>query len=254
MPAQSGSLLAARRGKLLLLLLCAVQFLDVADSSIMNVALPSIRRDLGFSVQGLQWVLSGLSGHLRRAAAARRPGRGPARAAAAARVGHCAVRSLLAGRRPGRERRMLVGARLGRGAGAAMMAPAGLSILTTSFNSGDDRNRALGSGARSPAWPRSETGRSHRPADRWAVLRAPNRPLGTDSADRVAGDRPRGGAGRSRRHLGHHHLLYLARRGSRSRPRHHHCRSFHPELRAHAPVLRPPGPERGAAARGRILG
>jgi MFS family permease len=58
-PAQSGSLLAARRGKLLLLLLCAVQFLDVADSSIMNVALPSIRRDLGFSVQGLQWVLSG---------------------------------------------------------------------------------------------------------------------------------------------------------------------------------------------------
>jgi MFS family permease len=39
---------------------------------------------------------------------------------------------------------MLAGARLGQGAGAAMMAPAGLSILTTSFNSGDDRNRALG--------------------------------------------------------------------------------------------------------------
>jgi len=36
-----------------------VQFLDVADSSIMNVALPSIRRDLGFSAQDLQWVLSG---------------------------------------------------------------------------------------------------------------------------------------------------------------------------------------------------
>ena len=59
MPAQSASLLATRRGKLLLLLLCAVQFLDVVDSSIMNVALPSIRRDLGFSEQGLQWVLSG---------------------------------------------------------------------------------------------------------------------------------------------------------------------------------------------------
>jgi EmrB/QacA subfamily drug resistance transporter len=39
---------------------------------------------------------------------------------------------------------MLVGARLGQGAGAAMMASAGLSILTTSFTSGDDRNRALG--------------------------------------------------------------------------------------------------------------
>jgi MFS family permease len=56
---QHGSVLAARRGRLILLLLCAVQFIDVADSSIMNVALPSIRRDLGFSVQNLQWVLSG---------------------------------------------------------------------------------------------------------------------------------------------------------------------------------------------------
>ncbi len=51
MTTQNGSLLATRRGGLTLLLLCAVQFLDVADSSIMNVALPSIRRDLGFSVQ-----------------------------------------------------------------------------------------------------------------------------------------------------------------------------------------------------------
>jgi len=39
---------------------------------------------------------------------------------------------------------MLVGARLAQGVGAALMAPAGLSILTTSFNSGDDRNKALG--------------------------------------------------------------------------------------------------------------
>jgi MFS family permease len=39
---------------------------------------------------------------------------------------------------------MLAGARLGQGAGAAMMAPAGLSILTTSFSCGDDRDRALG--------------------------------------------------------------------------------------------------------------
>jgi hypothetical protein len=46
---------ATRRGRLTLVLLCAVQLLDVVDSSIMNVALPSIRRDLGFSAQGLQW-------------------------------------------------------------------------------------------------------------------------------------------------------------------------------------------------------
>jgi hypothetical protein len=59
MATHAGSFLATRRGRLTLLLVCAVQFLDIADSSIMNVALPSIRRDLGFSVQGLQWVLSG---------------------------------------------------------------------------------------------------------------------------------------------------------------------------------------------------
>ena len=58
MTTQHGSFLATRRGRLTLLLLCAVQFLDVADSSIMNAALPSIRRDLGFSAQNLQWVLS----------------------------------------------------------------------------------------------------------------------------------------------------------------------------------------------------
>ena len=144
MPAQSASLLATRRGKLLLLLLCAVQFLDVVDSSIMNVALPSIRRDLGFSVQGLQWVLSGylvtyggllllggragdLLGRRRMLVA------GTALFAACSLAGGLAV-----------DAGMLVGARLGQGVGAAMMAPAGLSILTTSFNSGDDRNRALG--------------------------------------------------------------------------------------------------------------
>ena len=39
---------------------------------------------------------------------------------------------------------MLIGARLGQGIGAAMMAPAGLSILTTTFSRGTDRNQALG--------------------------------------------------------------------------------------------------------------
>ena len=104
MATQAGSLLATRRGRLTLLLVCAVQFLDIADSSIMNVALPSIRRDLGFSVQGLQWVLSGYLLTYGGFPAARRPGRRPARAAAAARRRHHAVRGLLAGRWPGRGR------------------------------------------------------------------------------------------------------------------------------------------------------
>src|SRR5438034_10986270 len=52
------SFLATRRGKLTLALLASVAFLDFVDASIVNVALPSIRRDLHFSVQGLQWVPS----------------------------------------------------------------------------------------------------------------------------------------------------------------------------------------------------
>src|SRR5258707_2436376 len=53
------SFLATRRGKVTLALLCAVTFLDVVDGSIVNVALPTIRAHLGFSVQNLQWVVSG---------------------------------------------------------------------------------------------------------------------------------------------------------------------------------------------------
>ena len=46
-------------GALTLLLLCAVQFLDIVDTSIVNVALPSIQRSLHFSQPDLQWVASG---------------------------------------------------------------------------------------------------------------------------------------------------------------------------------------------------
>src|SRR5882672_7855291 len=53
------SFLGTARGKLILLLLCGVAFLDFVDASIVNVALPSIRADLHFSTQGLQWVPSG---------------------------------------------------------------------------------------------------------------------------------------------------------------------------------------------------
>jgi hypothetical protein len=52
------SFLATPRGRLTLALLCAVAFLDFVDASIINVALPVIRRDLHMSVQNLQWVVS----------------------------------------------------------------------------------------------------------------------------------------------------------------------------------------------------
>ena len=51
--------LRTRRGALTLALLLLVQFLDFLDVSIVNVALPSIKHDLGFSEQSLQWVVSG---------------------------------------------------------------------------------------------------------------------------------------------------------------------------------------------------
>src|ERR1700761_7306459 len=58
-PIATSSFLAPRRGKLVLVFLCAVGFLDFLDTSIVNVALPSIQRDLHFSSQNLQWVVSG---------------------------------------------------------------------------------------------------------------------------------------------------------------------------------------------------
>src|SRR5918994_3220625 len=57
--ARAASALASRRGVAILLLLCLVQFMDVLDASILNIALPSIKRDLDFSQQSLQWVVSG---------------------------------------------------------------------------------------------------------------------------------------------------------------------------------------------------
>src|ERR671936_3201923 len=57
-PGQPSSL-RTRLGVLTLLLLCAIQFMDVADTSIVNVALTSIQHSLHFSQQNLQWVASG---------------------------------------------------------------------------------------------------------------------------------------------------------------------------------------------------
>src|SRR6266508_1407063 len=53
------SSLSSRRGVAILLLLSLVQFMDVLDASILNIALPSIKSDLGFSQQSLQWVING---------------------------------------------------------------------------------------------------------------------------------------------------------------------------------------------------
>jgi EmrB/QacA subfamily drug resistance transporter len=136
--------LRSRLGAITLILLCAVQFLDIADSAIVNVALPSIQHSLGFSQQNLQWVASGyiltyggfllLGGRLSDLLGRRRM--------LLVGVAVFAVSSLTAGL-AGRAG-LLVAARLVQGAGAALMAPAALSELTAGFREGKDRNTALG--------------------------------------------------------------------------------------------------------------
>jgi EmrB/QacA subfamily drug resistance transporter len=129
---------------LTLTLLCTVQFLDIVDTSIVNVALPSIQRSLHFSQQNLQWVASGyiltyggfllLGGRLGDLLGRRRM--------LLAGLAVFAVASLAGGL--ANSAGALVAARLVQGTGAALMAPAALAELTTTFREGKDRNTALG--------------------------------------------------------------------------------------------------------------
>src|SRR6201992_20889 len=138
------SFLATRRGKLMLAFLCGVAFLDFVDASIVNVALPSIRHSLRFSIQSLQWVLSGYlltyGGFM--LLGGRAAGLLGRRRVLVTGMGVFALSSLPGGLATAST--MLLGARLVQGRGAAMMLPATLSILTTTFREGKDRNTALG--------------------------------------------------------------------------------------------------------------
>src|SRR5919106_1801278 len=143
-PGSERSLLRTRRGFLTLLLLCGIQFMDAVDTSIVNVALPSIKHSLHVSQQSLQWVISGylltyggfllLGGR-----AADLLGR---RRVLIFGLILFAFSSLAGGL--ANSQGLLIGARIVQGIGAAIMAPAGLSILTTTFREGKDRNTALG--------------------------------------------------------------------------------------------------------------
>jgi EmrB/QacA subfamily drug resistance transporter len=138
------SFLTTRRGQLTLGLLCAIAFLDFVDASIVNIALPSIRRALHFSVAGLLWVPSGylltyggfmlLGGRAADILGRRRVLVGG--------ITVIAVSSLIGGL--AQTAAVLVGARLAQGLGAAFTLPAALSVLTTMFREGHDRHTALG--------------------------------------------------------------------------------------------------------------
>jgi EmrB/QacA subfamily drug resistance transporter len=127
-----------------LALLSVVQFMVVLDIAIVNVALPSIQVDLGFSQENLQWVISAYAlvfgGFLLLGGrAADLLGR---RRVFMVGLVVFSVGSLLAGL--AWSEASLIGARAIQGLGAAIISPAALSILTTTFKEGRDRNIALG--------------------------------------------------------------------------------------------------------------
>jgi EmrB/QacA subfamily drug resistance transporter len=126
-----------------LALLCGAFFMVILDANIVIVALPSIEADLGFSEQGLQWVISAYA--LTFAGLLLLGGR------AADLLGRRRVfmvglalftaASLICGLAwsPG----ALIAARAVQGIGAAIMTPTALSIISTTFEEGPERNKAL---------------------------------------------------------------------------------------------------------------
>jgi EmrB/QacA subfamily drug resistance transporter len=136
--------LSVTRKNVALVLLCAASFIAVVDTTIVSIALPSMRRELGFSGADAQWILNGyalafgglllllgragdLYGRRRLFVA------GLAIFAAASLVGGLSWESWV-----------LVVARFLQGVGAAALVPASLSLLTAIFAEGEERNRAIG--------------------------------------------------------------------------------------------------------------
>ncbi|MFE9487171.1 MFS transporter [Streptomyces sp. NPDC006641] len=126
-----------------LLVLCAAMFLDALDVSMVGVALPSIADDLGLTTSALQWIVSGyILGYggllLLGGRAADLLGR---RQVFLVALGVFALASLLGGFVDSGP--LLIASRFIKGLSAAFTAPAGLSIITTTFKEGPQRNRAL---------------------------------------------------------------------------------------------------------------
>ncbi|MQY08854.1 MFS transporter [Actinomadura macrotermitis] len=129
---------------MVLALACAGQFMVILDASIVNVALPSVQHDLGFTATGLAWVVNGylltfagfmllggraadLFGHRRTLVA------GLALFSLASLAGGLATAP-----------QVLVAARAVQGAGAALLAPATLALINTGFTGERARARAFG--------------------------------------------------------------------------------------------------------------
>jgi EmrB/QacA subfamily drug resistance transporter len=127
----------------MLLVLCGAIFLDAMDVSMIGVALPSIRTDLDMSTSSLQWVVSayvlGYGGFLLLGGrAADLFGR---RRMFLGALGVFVVASALGGL--ANDGALLIATRFIKGVSAGFTAPAGLSIITTSFAEGPARNKAI---------------------------------------------------------------------------------------------------------------
>jgi EmrB/QacA subfamily drug resistance transporter len=134
----------AQRKWLALALLATVQFMVVLDIAIVNVALPSIQLDLGFSQENLQWVISAyalLFGGFLLLGGRAADLLGRRRLFIAGLIVFTAA-SLLSGLAWSDE--VLILTRAVQGLGAAIITPAALSILMTTFSEGRERNAALG--------------------------------------------------------------------------------------------------------------
>src|ERR1041385_3902595 len=133
-----------RRRWWVLAVIVAAQFMVVLDVAIVNVALPSIKTDLHFSQESLQWVITAysilfggvllLGGRMADLLGRRR--------LFMAGLALFTVSSLLDGLAWSES--SLIAFRALQGLGAALLAPAALSILTTTFREGRERNLALG--------------------------------------------------------------------------------------------------------------
>ncbi|MFF3762850.1 MFS transporter [Streptomyces sp. NPDC001922] len=134
----------APRARLVLLILCAAQFMVALDFSILNVALPVLGEDLGFGQSDLQWAVTAfalpsggfllLFGRIADLYGRRRlflTGLGLFTAASVLATLAWDPASFLTGRAL-------------QGLGAAVVVPTGMSLLTTTFPEGPQRDRALG--------------------------------------------------------------------------------------------------------------
>jgi EmrB/QacA subfamily drug resistance transporter len=141
-PTPSASRQERRRGRLALALLASAQFVVMLDTSIVNVALPSIQTDLGLTSAGVTWVVNAyilafgglllLLGRVADLVGRRRMFTGGSAL--------FALGTLVAAFAPAQE--LLVTGRVIQGAGAAALSPAAMSLLLLTFP-GEHRARAM---------------------------------------------------------------------------------------------------------------